>query len=94
MHDTKSRGLMIARTETASAANSLEFESFKDAGVKRHMWLASLDEVTRDSHIEAMSLGGQPIGNVFGSTGCRYPGDTAGAAGEVINCRCTLMAVV
>jgi SPP1 gp7 family putative phage head morphogenesis protein len=93
MGETKKRSLVIARTETASAANGLEFECFKQAGVKSQLWLAALDETTRDTHIEAMAMGPQPMGQIFGPTGCRYPGDENGAPEEIINCRCTLMAV-
>jgi len=93
MKDTRARSLTIARTETAGVANELSYESYIDAGVKKHMWLAALDEVTRDSHLDAMGLGPISIGKVFGATGCKFPGDSSGAPEEVINCRCSLIAI-
>lgn len=89
----RNRSLAIARTETAQAANGLEFESEKIAGIKKHMWIAALDEFTRDTHIDAMGLGPIPVGQIFGATGCRHPGDMAGPVGELVNCRCSLMSV-
>jgi len=90
MQDSRARSLMIARTETMQASNGMEFESYKAAGVEKHMWLAALDEVTRDSHIQAMAQGPVPLGQVF-SNGLLYPGDENAPAEEVVNCRCTLM---
>lgn len=91
MGDTKARGLRIARTETSSAANGITERCHKEAGIKKHMWLAALDEVTRTSHLEAMALGGIPVGQIFGPTGCKYPGDETADPGEIINCRCDLI---
>lgn len=91
MQSTKKRGLDIARTETTSAANGISFRCHTMVGLKKHMWVAALDEVTRISHLEAMALGGITIGQVFGPTGCRYPGDEQADPGEIINCRCDLI---
>jgi len=91
MGDTRARSLRIARTETSSAANGVEFESYRQAGVQEKMWIASLDEVTRDSHIEAMGQGNIPTNQVF-SNGLMFPGEPSAPVEEIVNCRCTLMA--
>ena len=56
-------------------------------GVKKG-WLATLDNVTRDSHV---NLDGevQEIDKPF-SNGLMYPGDSKGIPAEVYNCRCRL----
>jgi len=91
MQDSRHRSLRIARTETGQATNGLLYESERMAGVKKHLWLAALDEVTRETHIENMQAGPWPVGKPFPANGLRYPGDIAGPAGEVVNCRCTLV---
>ena len=92
MQDARSRSLLIARTETASAANGVEYQSYQIAGVKQHQWLAALDEHTRDSHIAAMAQGPIPFGSRF-NNGLFFPGDPNGEPGEVCNCRCALMVI-
>lgn len=85
-----------ARTAITGAENSGRVDSYKRAralgiGVKKE-WLATLDSRTRDSH---RKLDGERV-EVDGtfSNGLRYPGDPNGAASEVYNCRCTLVAAV
>ena len=92
MQDSRTRSLTIARTETTQAANGLEYQCEQLAGVTTHQWIAALDEKTRSSHLSNMSLGPFPINSMF-PNGCMYPGDINGPAAEVIQCRCTLMAV-
>jgi HK97 family phage portal protein len=92
MQDSRARALRIARTETTSAANGVEYVSHNIAGVKTHMWLAALDENTRDSHLACMREGDIAVGTKF-SNGLRFPGDPSGEAGEVVNCRCSLIPV-
>lgn len=55
-------------------------------------WVATLDERTRDSHRD---LDGErvPQDKPF-SNGLMYPADRNGEAGEVFNCRCTMVAVL
>lgn len=86
----------IARTETHGAANYGSQEAAKTLGVPmKKEWLASYDDRTRDTHREA---NGQTAGmdDTFrvGDSDLQYPGDPAGAAEEVINCRCSLGYVV
>lgn len=89
---TKNRAITIARTEGHRVANYASFEATKDASkvvnIKKQ-WCATLDERTRESH---MMLDGElrDIDETF-SNGLMYPGDPKGSAGEVINCRCTLL---
>jgi SPP1 gp7 family putative phage head morphogenesis protein len=92
MQDSRARALRIARTETTSAANGVEYVSHNIAGVKTHMWLAALDENTRDSHLACMREGDIAVGTKF-SNGLCFPGDPSGEAGEVVNCRCSLIPV-
>lgn len=85
-----------ARTATTNAENAGRCDSYKRAekmGIKlKQVWLAALDRRTRDSH---RRLDGEKIsvGEKF-SNGLRFPGDPQGAAHEVWNCRCTLIAEV
>jgi len=92
MRDSRARALTIARTETAQAANGVERECEVIAGVKKHMWISARDEVTRESHLACMALGAWPIGKEYPNR-CLYPSDVNGPPGEVINCRCSIMAV-
>lgn len=83
-----------ARTATTAAENAGRIDSYQRAekmGIElEQQWLATLDMRTRSSHRQ---LDGESIkvGEKF-SNGLRFPGDPQGAAGEVWNCRCTLVA--
>jgi len=85
-----------ARTAVTGAENAGRVDSYLRAekmGIQmKQVWMATLDDRTRDSHA---ILDGQKVdpGKKF-SNGCRYPGDPAGAIGEIANCRCTLVAEV
>lgn len=81
-----------ARTAMTGAQNAGRLDSMKRAqargiGVKKG-WLATLDHVTRDSHVD---LDGevQELDRTF-SNGLMFPGDASGAPAEVYNCRCRL----
>jgi len=86
---------MIARTETMKAMNLVSFRLFGAWGVTQKEWLATGDQRTRPDHREAdgqvvaidrpFNIGGWPM---------QYPGDPAGPASEVVNCRCTLLPVL
>lgn len=88
---TDSRAHTIAMTETNIAVNSGRHIAMKQAGIKRKGWLTAHLETTRATHFanEAISNkeNGIPIDDIW-PNGCAYPGDPAGAAGEVINCHC------
>lgn len=90
------RGSVIGRTETHGAANSGAQEAAKAAGLPLlKEWVASESERTREDHRAAdgqrvemeqpFSVGGDLL---------MYPGDPAGSAGQVINCRCAVVHVV
>lgn len=81
-----------ARTAMTGAQNAGRLDSMKRAqargiGVKKG-WLATLDHVTRDSHVD---LDGevQELDRAF-SNGLMFPGDASGIPAEVYNCRCRL----
>lgn len=83
------RALRIARTEVMTASNAGSLEGAKTLGVPMDkIWIATLDERTRDTHA-AMNNATVDINEKF-SNGMDQPGDPAGGAGEVINCRCTI----
>lgn len=83
-----------ARTMTTGAENAGRVDAYeraKEMGVPvRQMWVATLDERTRESH---RKMDGETIepGETF-SNKCRFPGDPLGEPSEVYNCRCTLVA--
>ena len=85
-----------ARTMTTGVENAGRVDSYKRAqkmGINtRQQWMATLDGRTRHSH---RVLDGEivDVGKEF-SNGCRFPGDPSGPAGEIYNCRCTLIAAL
>jgi uncharacterized protein with gpF-like domain len=88
---SKARAGVIARTETHGAANYGALGAAKETGLDlRKIWIAAEDERTREDHAQA---NGQTVGidDAFdvGGSSLMYPGDPAGPAGQVINCRCT-----
>jgi len=92
---SKNRAMVIARTETMSSVNTGEFEVYKGEGVTKKEWLATQDDRTRDEHAAA---DGQIVGIdepfTVGGEALQYPGDPTGSAGEVIQCRCTVLPVL
>lgn len=90
--DAAYRSLMIARTETIGALNQGEFDTALGSEiVQQKEWLTQNDERVRDSHAECEDEGRIDIDELFESTAMMFPGDAAGDAGDVINCRCTLL---
>lgn len=95
------RAERIVRTETNRAfnlANRVQVEKLSQQikGLK-HAWVAEVDQRTREEHIKAdddynPDGGGQaiPVDEPFvvGGEKLMYPGDPAGSAWNVINCRC------
>lgn len=84
--------LRNARTAMTGAQNAGRLDSMKRAAARgvavKKGWLATLDHVTRDSHVD---LDGevQELDKTF-SNGLMYPADGTGAPEEVYNCRCRL----
>ena len=90
-----SRAETIARTEVIGAYNGssqLLGETLPNDVVNGHEWLATQDDRTRPDHQDA---DGQQVDIeamfMVGGEEMAYPGDPAGSAGEVINCRCTVV---
>lgn len=93
----KNRSTVVARTEVISAYNGSTAEVVNNvpddvaAGME---WLATSDDRTRDAHAFA---NGQRIaaGGAFivGGESLRYPGDPAGSADNVVQCRCTVFPI-
>ena len=85
-----------ARTMCTAAENLGRMDSYhraQEMGVKMQKeWMSTLDTRTRDSH---RLLDGEKVGvdDEF-SNGCKFPGDPDAKAGEVYNCRCTLIAAI
>jgi uncharacterized protein with gpF-like domain len=90
------RANMIARTETHGAANYGAGRAARETNLPLNReWIASGDERTRETHSEA---DGQIVGMdepfTVGGASLMYPGDPAGPAEEVINCRCSVGFIV
>mgnify|MGYP001570701286 CR=1 FL=1 len=85
------RSERIARTEMQSAINRGTVESYRQSGiVESKMWLATNDERTRETHLEAHRQVVSLEANFFvGGEYVFQPGE--GSAENVINCRCTLV---
>jgi len=84
----------LVRTEATAAANFATTQAAQTIFPPEQMqkeWIASFDDRTRDTHSEA---DGQIVmaNNTFlvGGQQMMFPGDTAGGAAEVINCRCSV----
>jgi SPP1 gp7 family putative phage head morphogenesis protein len=85
----------IARTEVIGAANGATLDAWEQADVvEGKTWLAALDDRTRDAHVQAH---GQtvPIDEPFIVNGeeLDFPG-ADGSAENVVNCRCSMTAVL
>jgi len=92
---TPGRARTIARTEVLTASSLGQKAALDDAaesipGMEK-MWITAGDSRVRDSHI---SLDGDkvPAHKEF-SNGLDFPRDPSGKAGDVINCRCTLIMI-
>ncbi len=86
-----SSSLTIARTEMGVIASMSRFDIFKSEGIEKIEWVTAQDDRVRESHAmvdgEIIEIQGQ-----F-TNGLRYPRDPNGPPEEVINCRCTYVAV-
>lgn len=82
------RSALIARTETHNITQYGTLEGYKQAGLTIKVWVAVMDDATRDSH---RGLDGEerPMNTPF-SNGLQFPGDPGGPPGETINCRCVV----
>lgn len=96
-HLSTTTARMQARTDLNGLANGANFAAVQvlgDDGPQYKRWLATEDERTRETHVEAdgqiVALN-QPF--QVGDDSLMYPGDPSGTDEEVINCRCTLLFV-
>lgn len=92
---TDVRAKTIARTEVVGASNAGSLAQMRAAGTDAPVaktWLATSDARTRRTHREA---DGQLVALdrpfTVGGAALDHPGDPAGPAKEVVNCRCTLL---
>lgn len=88
----KWRAKLIVRTEAARATNFTQMIAADQRPFEMEkQWIAIEDKRTRKSHSHAPGVDGQrvPLYDRF-SNGLLCPGDPAGSAKEVCNCRCTL----
>lgn len=93
---TAPRATTTARTEVIGASNRSSIEVMRASGlVTQKEWLATFDQRVRLSHIEAHAQV-VPLDGAFSVGGAQldHPGDFAGPAEEVINCRCAMGYVV
>lgn len=88
----RARALSIARTQTAGAVDTGRHAGMSQAGVELKAWITSGDTEVRDSHVSAgiKYAQGIPLEQPFEVSGelLMYPGDPAGSAANIINCRC------
>ena len=89
----QTRAVRIARTEATAAYNAGALEAMLQEGAGVKVWLATGDPRTRDAHLEAHGAC-VPVRDQFqvGGEKLLMPGDPSGSAGNVINCRCTMVA--
>lgn len=91
----RNRALVIARTETTSAANYGAYLGGSDSDYEvGKQWLSILDQNTRPDHVDA---NGQLVAMdetfAVGPVEMLYPGDMSAPANEVIQCRCSLVVI-
>jgi len=88
------RSEMIARTETIRAVNAGSMALGKRLNAKKKEWLATTDDRTRPSHLEADGSVvdiDEPF--LIGNYDMMYPGDAEYGAppSEFVNCRCCVL---
>lgn len=95
------RAEMIARTETNRALNGGTLEGWRQSGlVSGKTWISALDDRTRTppaSEFDHVGAHGETVGldEQFVATGEPLDGPgLGGSAGNVINCRCSMAAVL
>jgi hypothetical protein len=87
------RALRIARTEIMTASNAGSMEGAKATGeALEKFWIATYDNRTRDTHLVIEAQNPKMMNETFqvGAYQMQHPGDPAGGAEEVINCRCAI----
>lgn len=97
----KYRSERIARTEIIGTSNWASITSVESSGVKDRLlkkWHVNVDGKERDTHLEMRDKPAIPIDDFFevrnpkgGIDRMKYPGDSSGSAGNVIQCRCAIV---
>jgi len=90
------RAQRISRTMSTAAANGGKLEGWKQSEIaKGKKWRSAAGKRTRKTHQKA---NGQVVALdkpfKVGSSMLMYPGDPAGGAKEIVNCRCTMQLVL
>lgn len=93
----RNRAVKVARTETMTASNAGEYESYNQCDyVIGKEWLSSHDGRTRSTHAAANGQK-RKLEEPFDVGGCKlmFPGDSSlgAAAKEIIHCRCTMIPI-
>ncbi len=92
----RGRANNIAQTETTGAYNFSDVEAYRQSGVvARKAWQTQEDGKVRETHAE---LDGQEVDLdqpfIVGDSQMDHPGDPAGSAEEVCECRCYMLPVM
>lgn len=83
----------IARTEMGSIASLTRVDIFKSEGIEKIEWITAEDEKVRETHVLCGQEAPISFGDVF-VNGLKYPREQGGPPEEVINCRCSFVAVI
>jgi len=91
------RAITIARTSAVGASNAGLIQAWSEFETPvRPVWFAMLDHRTRDPHRSAHRQVAKGVKGdwyfVVGGERLKYPGDPDGSPGNIINCRCTMIA--
>ncbi len=92
---SEGRAYSIARTEIGGASNFASLEGMTQAGVEQKEWLATQDDVVRDTHADLDGTVIDADDEFESSSGATalYPGGFGDPA-EDVNCRCGVLPVV
>lgn len=89
---TRTRSMLIARTETLVAQSSGAFRQYEEIGVRGKDWLETDDGRTRTSHQRVKSVAIDEPFRLEDEKGrvsyLMFPGDPDGPPAEICNCRC------
>jgi len=93
--NVRARAKAIAQTEMISASNQASTFAAESTGLEyRKYWSTSHLQGIRPTHImaeqDSIARGGLRNNEPF-ANGLMFPGDPAGPADEVCNCRCTVL---
>jgi uncharacterized protein with gpF-like domain len=85
----KNRARTIARTEMGRAQESASQATYVNNGVEQKRWIAFLDDVTREDHVDAHNQI-RDINEPYdvGGESLMHPLDSGASPEQVINCRC------